>query len=169
MKEKRLFWITGLAGSGKSTLASHLVKALQKINRPVVLLDGDTLREIFQEEADYSRETRLKIAWRNARLCKFLVDQGIMVVCATISLFHEIQRWNRENIDGYCEIYLDISLDILMKRDQKSLYTGSKEGIVKNVVGVDIPAEFPLQSDYVVCAEDDMSLTISKILTNCPP
>ena len=44
---------------------------------------------------------RRQSAMRNARLCKLLAGQGFDVVCATISLFHEVQRWNRENIPGY--------------------------------------------------------------------
>ena len=48
---------------------------------------------------------------RNARLCRLLAGQGFDVVCATISLFHEVQRWNRENIPNYREIYLRVPID----------------------------------------------------------
>lgn len=164
MEKNNLFWITGLAGSGKTTLASSLYTELKSRHKKVILLDGDSLREIFQEETDYSREGRLKIAWRNARLCKFLVDQGITVVCATISLFHEIQDWNRRNIQGYCEIFLDTPMEVLIERDQKGLYSGSKGGHLKNVVGLDIPAEFPLKPHIHVSAQDKIELILSNIL-----
>lgn len=161
-----VFWITGLAGSGKTTFASALYAVLKNNHTNVVLLDGDHLREIFLEGTDYSRQGRLKIAKRNARLCKFLVDQGITVVCATISLFHEIHAWNRSNIKGYCEIFLDTPMDVLMDRDQKGLYTGSKNGIIENVVGVDIAPEFPLKPDFTILEGEKIDLTISKILCN---
>ena len=45
-----------------------------------------------------------------SRLCRLLASQGTDVVCATISLFHEVQSWNRDNIPGYCEIYLQVPM-----------------------------------------------------------
>lgn len=64
----------------------------------------------------YSKEDRLKSAIRNSRLCKLLSDQGIDVICCTISMFDAIREWNRENIKNYFEIYLDVSLETLKDR-----------------------------------------------------
>lgn len=64
----------------------------------MVYLDGDVLREVFGNNQDYSRQGRLNLAWRYSHLCHMLVVQGLTVVCATISLFHEIQAWNRKHL-----------------------------------------------------------------------
>src|SRR5580658_10619623 len=96
----RVFWITGLSGAGKTTLGRELSSRLRVIGHPTVFLDGDALRSAIAEDLGHSADDRRRSAMRNARLCQLLAGQGADVVCATISLFHEVQRWNRENIPG---------------------------------------------------------------------
>ena len=89
----KLIWITGLAGSGKTTLAKEVYTQLKKMYPNVVIIDGDHLREIFGGTTGYSTEERLENARRLSRLCHFLVSENIHVVCATMSLYKEIQEW----------------------------------------------------------------------------
>ncbi len=42
-----VIWITGLSGAGKSTIATIIADNLRNQGLPVVLLDGDRLREVF--------------------------------------------------------------------------------------------------------------------------
>jgi len=146
----RVFWITGLSGSGKTTLGRELWSRLRAAGRPATFLDGDALRAAIAEDLDHSAGHRLRSAMRNARLCRLLADQGADVVCATISLFHEVQRWNRENIPAYCEIYLRVPLDELRRRDSKGLYAGAQNGDTRDVVGLDVTAEVPEAPDLVI-------------------
>ena len=118
----RVFWITGLSGAGKTTSGAGIVEPVAMIGRPVTFLDGDALRAAIAEDLGHSAPTGARSAMRNARLCRLLAEQGADVVCATISLFHEVQRWNRENIPGYREIYLRVPLDELRRRDTKGIY-----------------------------------------------
>src|SRR4051812_9173537 len=104
----RIFWITGLALSGKSTTARLLARQLRTMSPAVVLLDGDELREIYGDGLGHGPEDRRTIALRNSRLCRLLSNQGIDVVCATISLFRDCQKWRREHIRRYYEIYLRV-------------------------------------------------------------
>jgi cytidine diphosphoramidate kinase len=124
----RVFWITGLSGAGKTTLGRELSSRLRAAGRPVTFLDGDALRSAIAEDLGHSAEDRRRSAMRNARLCRLLAEQGVDVVCATISLFHEVQRWNRENIPGYREIYLRVPIDELRRRDSKGIYAGAQRG-----------------------------------------
>ena len=80
------------------------------------------------------------------RRCRKLSDQGLDVVVCSISLYHEIRAWNRENIENYREIYLKVSHDTLYRRDQKKLYSTK----AKNVVGVDLPWDEPGHSSIVI-------------------
>lgn len=143
----RAFWITGLSGAGKSTLADCLKVRLRKQGIHPVILDGDITRDLLVEPMGHDRASRLRVAFFNARLCRFLALQGHTVICPTISLFHEVQAWNRKNIPGYVEIFLDAQMDILRRRDPKRIYASYEHGELCDVVGLDIPAEFPLSPD----------------------
>lgn len=145
----RVFWITGLSGAGKSTLARALYEALRAAGVRPVLLDGDAIRELLLEPAGHDRAARLNIARFNGRLCRLVASQGIDVICPTISLFHECQRWNRANIARYVEILLDVPLNVVAERDAKGIYARARAGQEKNVVGLDIVAETPESPDIV--------------------
>lgn len=149
MDKGTVFWLTGLAGSGKTTIAQELVKILQHNDKPVVFLDGDRLRAIFGATG-YTRDARYDLAFRYANLYKSISDNGVNVVCAVIALFHDIHAWNRQYIENYFEVLIDVPLDEIFKRDKKGLYSGAKAGRVQNVVGMDIEAEFPENPDLVV-------------------
>ncbi len=103
---------------------------------------------------------------RNARLCRLLAEQGADVVCATISLFHEVQRWNRENIPGYREIYLRVPMEELERRDTKGIYAAARRGETCDVVGLDVPAEAPEAPDLVLdnYGSLDVSAAVDRIL-----
>jgi glutamine kinase len=143
----RVYWITGLSGAGKTTIGQELCNRLRATGHRVIFLDGDALRATIAEDLGHGISDRQRSAMRNARLCGLLAGQGFDVVCATISLFHDVQSWNRKNIPGYREIYLRVPLGELRNRDGKGIYSDSARG---NVVGVDFPAEPPESPDLIL-------------------
>lgn len=145
-----VYWITGLSGAGKTTIGTILYHKLREQKLNVVLLDGDILREVFGNDLGYLPEDRMKSAMRNAKLCKMLSDQGIDVVCCTISMFDEVREWNRGNIEKYKEIYIKVPIEILKIRDQKGLYTGLSQGQVRDIVGLDITMQEPKKPDIEI-------------------
>jgi adenylylsulfate kinase len=72
------------------------------------------------------------------------------VVCAILSIFPETREWNRENIKNYYEVFIDVPLDILIKRDSKGIYRKYQNGEVVDVVGMDIKFSMPEKSDLVI-------------------
>jgi glutamine kinase len=165
----RVFWITGFSGAGKTTVGRELWNRLRAAGRPVTFLDGDVLRAVIAEDLDHSAGDRRRSAMRNARLCGLLAGQGADVICATISLFHDVQRWNRENIPGYCEIYLRVPIDELRRRDCKGIYAGAQRGDVRDVVGLDLPAQAPEAPDLVLdnYGAVDVGSAVDRILAAC--
>ncbi len=145
-----VYWFTGLAGAGKTTLAGIFTTRLRAAGRTVILLDGDALRRAFDDDLGYTREERLTSAMRNARLCRLLAEQGVDVVCATISLFHACQEWNRANIASYREVFVTAPFDVLAARHPARLYGGGATAPASHVVGVDVPAEEPQRPDMTV-------------------
>ncbi|MFI7449776.1 adenylyl-sulfate kinase [Nonomuraea sp. NPDC049714] len=140
-----VFWITGLSGAGKTAVARELSALLAADGHAPIVLDGDDLLEVLQAGDAYDRESRHRRAYTYARLCALLARQGHTVVMATIALFHDVHAWNRRNIAGYFEIYLDVPLDVLRERDTKGIYGGGGE-----VVGIDVQAQVPLRPDLVL-------------------
>jgi len=146
-----VYWLTGLAGAGKTTLARQLVAWLRRKDRQTVLLDGDELREVFVTDGyGYSPRERLALAGSYGRLCGLLAGQGVDVVCATISMFHQVRRWNREHISRYCEVYVKVPLEVLVARDKKGLYGKALAGEIGDVVGVNGPFEEPENPDILL-------------------
>jgi len=150
-------------------LGRELWSRLRVGGRPVTFLDGDALRSVIAEDLGHSAADRRRSAMRNARLCRLLAEQGADVVCATISMFHEVQQWNRENIPGYREIYLRVPIDELRRRDSKGIYAGAKGGDARDVVGLDVPAEAPEAPDLILdnYGALDVATAVDRILAVC--
>ena len=50
----------------------------------------------------------------------------------------------------YKEVYIDVSFDTLVKRDNKELYKKALNGEIKDVVGVDIEFKAPYSPDMII-------------------
>ena len=156
--QPRVFWITGLSASGKTTLGVELTRRVKNYGANVIFLDGDNLRFVLGEVATHSREDRVRLAYTYARLCQMLCEQGVIVVIATVALFSEIHAWNRENLLGYFEIFLDVPISELRKRDPKGIYKQFDEGKIKNVAGLDLKVDFPSKPDLHFLFEPELAV-----------
>lgn len=165
-------WITGLSGAGKTTVASLLESRFHAASYPCVLLDGDAVRALLRREwgleTGHEWEQRLALAGLYAKLCQALVARGYDVVCATVSMFHEVRDWNRAHIPNYLEIYLRVPLDELRRRDPKGHYARSVEG-GGGMVGIGMLAEEPRTPDLVIdhapnLTPDDSAQTIWRMI-----
>lgn len=146
----RVIWITGLSGAGKTTLAGLLARRFAECDDPCIVLDGDVLRALLAPSAGHDREHRLRLARTYSFLCREIADRGLTVICATVSMFHSVQEWNRDNMPLYTEIYLRVPLAELRRRDPKGLYARASAGLQANIVGVDVVAEEPKQPDLTI-------------------
>lgn len=150
MNQGTVYWVTGLSGAGKTTIGNILYQKIKEKKDNIVILDGDALRNVYGNDLGYTRDERNKGAYRNARISTMLAEQGIDVICCTISMFDDVRTWNRENIKNYVEIYLNVSLEVLKRRDQKGLYSGISSGKTNNVAGADLQVDLPKNSDIVI-------------------
>lgn len=167
-KVGQVYWVTGLSGSGKTTLAQALFIELQKRRVPVILLDGDEVREALGNVFGYSPEERRKAAYAYARLSALIAGQGVNVVIATISMFHEVRQWNTTHIRNYIEIYLRSDRVLLEKRDSKGLYSYARDKDAFFMVGHLQEFEEPLSPNFKFTASDvlDIQKTVQNILDN---
>lgn len=161
-KHGRVYWITGLSGSGKTTIGNALYYELKKNHDNVVILDGDILKLFVGEKVGYKKEDRYKRAKKYSKLCKILADQGLWVIICTVAMFEEVRIWNRDNIAGYIEVFLDVPMEVLIKRDKKGLYSRNNISGQDYVVGVNETVEWPKQPDLVL--KNDGSISIKKYI-----
>ena len=133
MANGRVYWITGFSNSGKTTIGTALYYELKKSRNNVIILDGDLIKEVTSgtELVGYENSDRMIRARRYSQMSKLLADQGVWVIVCAIAMFDEVRRWNRENIKGYVEIFLDTPDEVLKARDRKGLYKAEH--------GVEIP------------------------------
>ena len=158
-----VYWITGLPGAGKTTLAARVWARLRLEGRPAVFLDGDRLRGIFGQRHGYDRRDRHAMAMSYAGLCRELSGQGLDVVCATVSMFEDVRRSNRQTLPLYREIYLRVPVAVRRRRHPDNLYGAAKGGAgtgsPSHIPGMDQAVEEPANPDLII--DDDGTLSVS--------
>ena len=153
-----VIWITGLAGVGKTTLACAVIAGLHRRGLHPLMLDGDEVRIAFEGEdesvVNHACAHRAHRAGRLSRLARLASRQGIPVVVATISLFHDVQDWNRCYLPRYREVLMRADIELLRAR-RPALYGPRGTAAQPNVVGVDIDAEFPAVPELTIAQRFD--------------
>ena len=153
---KRGFTIffTGLSGAGKSTLARGLmIKLLEDGRRPVTLLDGDIVRTHLSSELGFSREHRSINIRRIGFVASEITKNRGIAICAPIAPYEVDRQFNRALISaygGYLEVYVSTPLEVCEQRDAKGLYAKARQGLIKQVTGIDDPYEVPADPEVVI-------------------
>lgn len=116
-----------------------------------MLLDGDEVRHAIDDDTcGHDRESRIKNAYRISRFSQLLAEQDHHVIVATMSLYHEIHVWNRENLPAYLEVLLNTDQKVLVERDPKGLYRRYIDGTLRNIPGMDLVPEMPRNPHLVL-------------------
>lgn len=161
-KKGIVFWITGLSGSGKSTIAENIKKNITNKYGTSVLINGDMLRNIFKIKG-YSKKERLSIGISYSKVSKLLTNNKVNVIIATVGLFHELHKYNRNTLANYIEIFIQSKIQKLIRNKKKFFYKRK----TKNVWGIDIKPEFPKNPHIKVInnfkkSKKDISLDVYK-------
>tara|TARA_B100001079_G_C16394089_1_gene508266 strand:- start:536 stop:1063 length:528 start_codon:yes stop_codon:yes gene_type:complete len=146
-------WLIGPSASGKSTISKIIYKKLLEEYKSLILLDGDYARKMFISESGYDPISRSKNIRKYIEVTKWLNSFGISSIIAAINAFEKDRVFGRKEIANYKEVFLKCSLDERVKRDKKKLYLPALNGEKKNVVGVDIPFEEPVNADFIIDTE----------------
>ena len=162
-------FFTGLSGAGKSTLARGLmVKLLEDGRRPVTLLDGDIVRTHLSSELGFSREHRSINVRRIGFVASEITKNRGIAICAPIAPYQADRQFNRVLIaayGGYLEVYVSTPLEVCEQRDTKGLYAKARQGLIKQVTGIDDPYETPTDPEIVVdSSSEHPEALVQKIL-----
>ena len=163
-----IIWITGLSGVGKSTIAKGIFNKYKSKIKNLVCVDGDIIRDLYDKDLGYDEKSRIKQINRIQNLCLFLEGQGLIVLVSALFSNSKLMYWNRKNFKKYYEIYLQASLELLQKRDPKDLYKKFKSGKEKNIVGLDIKWNEPVEYDLLINMDKENTIenSIKKVLYN---
>ena len=135
-------WLTGLSGSGKTTIARQLADRLTVKGRPVELLDGDSIREVFPATG-FSKEERESHIRRVGFVASRLARHGVVAIAALVSPYRESREFVRRMASRYLEVYVATPLEECRRRDVKGLYARALRGEIANFTGISDPYEPP--------------------------
>jgi adenylylsulfate kinase len=149
-------WLTGLSGAGKSTLARKVGADLTQRGYPVEVLDGDEIRLSLSKGLGYSREDRDTNVRRIGFVARLLARNGVVAVVAVISPYRDARREVRRTHEGrFVEVYVQCSLEELVKRDVKGLYARALRGELQHFSGVSDPYEAPDSPEIIVNTDQE--------------
>lgn len=140
-----IIWLIGISGAGKTTLGRKLESFYKSKGMRTYLLDGDEVRNLFENDLGYTdaeREANIK----RIILGAYLLDKNDIVgIICNISPFQHLRELARRKIKGYNEIYLDKDIRISMKNDVKGVY---RENVGKtDIVGLGQRFDEPVSCD----------------------
>jgi adenylyl-sulfate kinase len=140
-----VIWLTGLSGAGKSTISINLQTKLNQLGIANYLLDGDILRKGLCKDLGFSEEDRYESCRRMAEVAKLFMQEGFVVICASISPYTKMRQSIRENFstDQFIEVFVDAPLTICETRDPKGLYKKARTGNIAMFTGIDSIYEAP--------------------------
>lgn len=148
-------WFTGLSGSGKTTIAEAVEKKLVfQYAKRVYRVDGDMLRSGINKDLDFSAEDRQESMRRAAEISAMFNDAGNVAIVSLISpMKAERQKARDAHVEkklSFLEVFMDVSLETVQKRDPKGLYAKVAAGEIKGFTGVDAPYEAPTDAEIVI-------------------
>ena len=129
-------WIIGPSAVGKTTVSKIFYNQLKIKNDKLILIDGDQVRNLYENNLGYDPISRSKNTYRYINLVKWLMEYNISSIVAVISPFEKDREFCRKEIKNYKQIYLRCSMDERIKRDKKKLYIPALKGEKKHVVEI---------------------------------
>lgn len=154
-----VIWLIGISGAGKTTLGNRLKEYLDLSGRKSFILDGDVVRDFFDNDLGYSQQDRVANIKRIMLAAHVLSFNGVTAIVCNISPFENLRAFSRLKIKDYIEIYLKRDLHLSQCNDVKGMY-GKNAGKTE-IVGVDMLFDEPLHSDLTIdtgCEDVEESL-----------
>ena len=111
--------------------------------------------------SDLSRvnEERKKLAFFYSKLALLIEQSNCIVICSFVALFHSVQEHTRLHANDYFEIFLDPSLDELVKINKKGLYSDGSDYMLHQFTKHEFPKNPELRLKNIVNGiyQDDLN------------
>ena len=137
-KKGILFWIEGFSGSGKTTLSKKILNYIKSSFGPTILIQGNDMRK-FLNLHGYTKKGKIEHSNYSSNLVKFILDQNINIVYTVVCLNNKARNLYKSKVKNIVLIYLKSDIKKIIKFNKKRMIYKNK----KNIVGIDIKAEYP--------------------------
>ena len=114
--------LCGLSGVGKSTISRIVKNKLIKDGYLAEIIDGDEYRRVLCKDLGFSKEDRNENIRRLAFVADKLSANGIIVLISAINPYQEIRNEVAQCYSNVKTVFIDCSIENLLKRDTKGLY-----------------------------------------------
>jgi adenylylsulfate kinase len=149
-----LIQFTGLSGSGKTTLAENVRCLLIENGHKVEIIDGDVYRQTICKDLGFSKEDRCENVRRLFHVGKDFVKTDTIVLMSVINPYENLRNELR-TYEFVRTVFLDCSINNLIKRDPKGLYKKAllpdkDPNKIRSFTGISDVFETPLKADLVL-------------------
>lgn len=154
-----LIQFTGLSGSGKTTLAENVRQLLIENNYKVEIIDGDVYRKTICKDLGFSKEDRCENVRRLFNVGQDFIKENTIVLMSVINPYEDIRNELR-NHEFVRTVFLDCSVDNLIKRDPKGLYKKAllpddSHDKIRNFTGISDVFEIPQKVDLTLKTDSE--------------
>ncbi|MRX41462.1 adenylyl-sulfate kinase [Flavobacterium sp. LC2016-23] len=154
-----LIQFTGLSGSGKTTLAKNVEHLLLEKGHKVEIVDGDIYRKTLCKDLGFSKEDRYENVRRLFSVGQDFIQSKVIVLMSVINPYEDLR--NEISRHHFVRtVYLDCSIDNLIKRDPKGLYKkallpDTDSNKINNFTGISDVYEVPLKADLTLKTDSE--------------
>lgn len=149
-----LIQFTGLSGSGKTTLAQNVRGLLIENGYKVEIVDGDVYRKTICKDLGFSKDDRCENVRRLFNVGRDFIETNTIVLMSVINPYENIRNELRNH--GFVRtVFLECSINNLIKRDPKGLYKkallpDNDSNKIKNFTGISDVFETPSSADLIL-------------------
>ncbi len=133
-----VIFLTGLSGAGKTTIAKALMEKYNKYGIIPVLLDGDEIRKVIQQNG-FDEASRKKHNLNVGYMASMLEAQGNIVIVSIISPYADVRNDIRKMCKNFIEVYVCTDIKVCIERDPKGLYVKAISGEIEDFTGISAP------------------------------
>ncbi|MCV9926445.1 adenylyl-sulfate kinase [Flavobacterium sp. LS1R49] len=163
-----LIQFTGLSGSGKTTLAQNVGHLLTRRGFSVEIIDGDVYRKTLCKDLGFSKEDRCENVKRLFNVGQDFVRLKTIVLMSVINPYEDLRNEIGQH-EFVKTVFLNCSIDNLIKRDPKGLYKkallpDSDSNKINNFTGISDVFEIPLKADLILKTDlESVSVSTDKL------
>lgn len=158
-----VIWLIGISGAGKSTLGNMLHEYYSKEGIASFIIDGDLVREFYNNDLGYSKEDRIANIKRIMLSAYVLEKNNIIPIVCNISPFEELRTFARQKFEDYREIFLKKDMQIAKNNDVKGVYQDNLDKT--SLVGIDMLFDEPIYSNLEIEVDkEDVETSFQRLI-----